>query len=736
MLPGPPARIHRSSSDTVGPLYSPTKSTNMPSSGCTGNATAFSDRPRLPPLSTIDSNTMDRPRILRPSFSYGGGHSSASVAPRGRYQPQASTSPISSRSSFMDNTGPWPYSPGGVTDQPRTPTYTPPLSPSRSRTSSLRSTNLSETDEAWTGYLDWSKTSARNVSRSAVTDSETVSGTVSGLNMHHLVESHFAGAIPRSPAPCDSRLFDRSETQPKSYFQGRAGHPDVASNALGLEHGTSTSATEASFPARGVEQVTDACSESAFAFRHRMQSKQEQESFLDAPLAKLSIGSRKGIMAAPHTHSGSSSEGGSEHSRARGAQAAFERHSRAEVGGDAGLYQMPVLRAISPLDDFSSDSGDCDDDAPHMLVSYHSAARTPGNEQLEHDSRLCAPIAEGCTGEIFDAGCVQLRQLRIDSPRRQARRVQVRLSTTTHQCFSVVDGKWACYRRNYLKIDVALDLLDEAGRKCNDLFGLHCISAAGQHREISQFAIQLSAHVVDDTGQLKEGADGVVPLIQFGPARERGPREEVKPMLLRPGGRLRDDCATNESIHLSDQTIAAFRRVQIRSATLNNGQRGSAGQQFYALKLSLLAYSEEGRDQRCYPGPDGSEAITVATLVSHPITVRGRSKMHYAPLPRAAGKKRRQHPAPDCPEVPSRKRASVDGYSAHTGEPNGTLGLSQGGAEAASIDAGRRRSIRLFLTSSSTDADGRVADEDASTPPSRACSQHGAASVMDIRSVL
>jgi hypothetical protein len=151
---------------------------------------------------------------------------------------------------------------------------------------------------------------------------------------------------------------------------------------------------------------------------------------------------------------------------------------------------------------------------------------------------------------------------------------------------------------------------------------LYYRNSHGSSFKIHRFAVKITAHVVGSTGKLDPDVDSEVPLIQFGPARERGPREKVRAIPLRAGGDLRTSRAGNEQTLANHPTIAAFRRVQIRSATLNNGQRGKAGQQFYALKLGLLAY-REGQVCGCDDG------IEVASLLSRPITVRGRSKMHY-----------------------------------------------------------------------------------------------------------
>ncbi|KAJ9479010.1 DNA-binding [Pseudozyma hubeiensis] len=141
----------------------------------------------------------------------------------------------------------------------------------------------------------------------------------------------------------------------------------------------------------------------------------------------------------------------------------------------------------------------------------------------------------------------------------------------------------------------------------------------------------MTAHVINSDGRIQKGRQGFVPLIQFGPARERGPREAVQPVELRSGGGISKDASVNEQTAARSGSVAAFRRVQIRSATMNNGQRGAASQQFYALKLTLLAYPKQS-------ALTASAGVEVACLTSHPITVRGRSKVHYAVAPTVTAK--------------------------------------------------------------------------------------------------
>ncbi|KAJ1028968.1 hypothetical protein NDA18_002601 [Ustilago nuda] len=304
------------------------------------------------------------------------------------------------------------------------------------------------------------------------------------------------------------------------------------------------------------------------------------------------------------------------------------------------LYKMPVLRSMSPFADMSSDSDDEEEEEEEgkdeqdqsktpssslttLSDSHGSAASGSKAEQ----KRVVLP-EEGCTGEIFRKIKTQLPITLKQGSGSDAKEEHLfcKLDSTTHQCFSVVDGKWACYRRNYLKIDVVFYFEDASGQRRDNVAGDLILQTHPTSRHpipfvIDHFAVHISAHILDlASKKLQRGRQGTIPLIQFGPARERGPREPVQPASLRPGGNITKDATANEHTSTRAGNIAAFRRVQIRSATMNNGQRGAAGQQFYALKMTLLAYPR-----------DCTDGVEVASIVSEPITVRGRSKVHYAP---------------------------------------------------------------------------------------------------------
>ncbi|SPO25480.1 uncharacterized protein UTRI_03100_B [Ustilago trichophora] len=401
---------------------------------------------------------------------------------------------------------------------------------------------------------------------------------------------------------------------------------------------------------------------------------------------------------------------------------------------DDFLYKMPILRGMSPLADMSSDSEDDDADEPlassSMCLSgppsIVSGKNTTIKGEAKQQQQQSLP-AEGSTGEIFlkskSVLPLTLKESRVGAT---FKKLFCKLDSTTHQCFSVVDGKWACYRRNYLKVDVSFHFEDEHGRRRDTISGdFVCSPPDRRPFPVERIAVHMTAHIINDDGKLQKGRQGLVPLIQFGPARERGPREALQPVELRVGGSVGKDASANEQAATRSGNVAAFRRVQIRSATMNNGQRGSAGQQFYALKLTLLAYPRQAP-------LTASAGVELASVVSHPITVRGRSKVHYA-APGGSGKPKANAREPNAGHSTTKKSAAMSSSRSTMKRRNS----SSGGV----MDGEYRRSTRLLLAASQESGGGgfsenMVEDADDECEEGDVDSASRASKVMDIRSVI
>ncbi|KAJ1026705.1 hypothetical protein NDA16_002303 [Ustilago loliicola] len=118
-------------------------------------------------------------------------------------------------------------------------------------------------------------------------------------------------------------------------------------------------------------------------------------------------------------------------------------------------------------------------------------------------------------------------------------------------------------RKNNLKIDVAFHFEDASGKRRDNVTGDLILQSSPNSRQptpfiIDYFAVHISAHVLEPTsGKLQRGRQGTIPLIQFGPARERGAREPVQPATLRAGGNITKDATGNEQASARTGNIAA-----------------------------------------------------------------------------------------------------------------------------------------------------------------------------------
>ena len=185
--------------------------------------------------------------------------------------------------------------------------------------------------------------------------------------------------------------------------------------------------------------------------------------------------------------------------------------------------------------------------------------------------------------------------------------------------FFMADNDWTCYRRNYFSLNCSYSLLPAIPSG-----NIHLIQHGGASSQVYGFALSIAA-VVD-------GRDGkAIELVQHTPKRDKGPQEKPGRITLAPRppppiGMYGSDGA-NRSMY--DQgfgpnpgqpaTEATFERIQFKNATANNGKRRAA-QQYYHLLVELFA--DVGTQH-----PD--RWIKIATRMSAPMVVRGRSPGHY-----------------------------------------------------------------------------------------------------------
>ncbi|CDH60026.1 ndt80 protein [Lichtheimia corymbifera JMRC:FSU:9682] len=194
--------------------------------------------------------------------------------------------------------------------------------------------------------------------------------------------------------------------------------------------------------------------------------------------------------------------------------------------------------------------------------------------------------------------------------------LQVDLRARIDRGFFLADNDWTCYRRNYFQLSTAFTL--QGIGVIYDGQSLPCWVKKQQQQEkkknneeeeeqqlhaVERFMVGISSHVAN--------SDKAVELVEYSPKRDKGPTNTPQPRPLTPGGNL-----TLSSVN-GTPAIATFERIQFKSATANNGKRRAA-QQYYVVAVNLYAQLNTG------------ELISVASIDSTPVVVRGRSPGHYA----------------------------------------------------------------------------------------------------------
>ncbi|KAI4100860.1 MAG: hypothetical protein LQ339_005363 [Xanthoria mediterranea] len=200
--------------------------------------------------------------------------------------------------------------------------------------------------------------------------------------------------------------------------------------------------------------------------------------------------------------------------------------------------------------------------------------------------------------------------------------------------FFKTDQDWTCYRRNYFSVACSYTLNPYNTKM--EPFHLQGTRGDGNPVAVQSFAIGISARV--------DGEDGKqIELVQHTPKRDKGPTgapektkllphtgaysiysEHVGGLSPRSGLSSDYDAAyapTSPSSQQS-QTVATFERIQFKNATANNGKRRAA-QQYFHIVVELFAETQ---------GTQSAEGqwTKIASRISAPMVVRGRSPGHYA----------------------------------------------------------------------------------------------------------
>ncbi|KAL8652284.1 MAG: hypothetical protein Q9226_004334 [Calogaya cf. arnoldii] len=212
--------------------------------------------------------------------------------------------------------------------------------------------------------------------------------------------------------------------------------------------------------------------------------------------------------------------------------------------------------------------------------------------------------------------------------------VQVDIQAKIDKGFFKTDSDWTCYRRNYFSVACSYTLNPYNTKM--EPFHIRATRGDGNAVAVQSFAIGISARV--------DGEDGKqIELVQHTPKRDKGPTgapEKTKLLPhtgacsiysehvggLSPRSGLSSDydtayAPTSPSSQQS-QTVATFERIQFKNATANNGKRRAA-QQYFHIVVELFAET---------PGTQSTEPqwTKLASRISAPMVVRGRSPGHYA----------------------------------------------------------------------------------------------------------
>ena len=210
--------------------------------------------------------------------------------------------------------------------------------------------------------------------------------------------------------------------------------------------------------------------------------------------------------------------------------------------------------------------------------------------------------------------------------------VQVELQAKIDKGFFQTDPEqdWTCYRRNYFSVACSYSLKPYYNPASEPLY-------LGRDR-IQAFAMCISARVDSEEGK-------VIDLVQHTPKRDKGPMGRPEKIKLMPhssgtlgiyeagGGGISPSSqltspdyepvyAPSAPTQQQSQTMATFDRIQFKNATANNGKRRAA-QQYFHIMVELWA------DVPSSQSSTGSW-VKIATRISAPMVVRGRSPGHYS----------------------------------------------------------------------------------------------------------
>ena len=211
--------------------------------------------------------------------------------------------------------------------------------------------------------------------------------------------------------------------------------------------------------------------------------------------------------------------------------------------------------------------------------------------------------------------------------------VRAELHAKIDKGFFKADQDWTCYRRNYFSVACWYTLQPPLDPSSEPLFLRR--AGASSHEAIHNFAVCITARVNGEDGK-------VIDLVQHTPKRDKGPTGQPEKQKLLPQGPGSVGIYPDSSGNLSpgsqlspdyegystpgqqqNSRLATFDRIQFKNATANNGKRRAA-QQYFHLVVELFAEIQSGQSS------SEGQWIKIATRMSAPMVVRGRSPGHYS----------------------------------------------------------------------------------------------------------
>lgn len=215
--------------------------------------------------------------------------------------------------------------------------------------------------------------------------------------------------------------------------------------------------------------------------------------------------------------------------------------------------------------------------------------------------------------------------------------VQPELQAQIDKGFFKADQDWTCYRRNYFSVACSYILKPNPYVSTSEPLYVHRASAGPAPDQIMSLAVCIVARV--------DGEDGkIIEIVQHTPKRDRAPTSHPQKTRLVPHptgslglypgatGALSGSQPSSEydpvypasstTQQQQPQSIANFDRLQFKTATANNGKRRAA-QQYFHIIVELFAEISTNTSSE-------TQWLKIASRISAPMVVRGRSPGHYS----------------------------------------------------------------------------------------------------------